>query len=491
MTEFASPTVPEIASAREFLATAAPSRLVSFRAVGLIVGFLDILAIIGSSVVAGVLYHLVALDSTGSLGTFIGVGLNSAALFVLLTASRGLYQLPALLQLDRQFRAITLGWIIVALAITSLLFFLKITAEYSRGATLAFDAVALPILLFLRIGAAAKLEGMMARQAVSGDRAIVIGTADELARVFPGNLLQSCGSREVGRFELPHTTDLRSSEAQLDLDIVDTAIDAARRLEVSKVILALPWEDTNRRRLVSERLRSVPAAVVLLPDQFVAPILAQAKLGLDSKIQVEIQRAPLSPTELVAKRVCDVALAGVSILLLAPMMILVSVAIALDSSGPIIFRQDRKGFNGKRFVIYKFRSLKVLENGELVKQVERNDSRVTRIGRVLRATSIDELPQLFNVLKGDMSLVGPRPHAVAHDHQYADLVADYALRHHVKPGITGWAQVNGFRGETARLDQMKGRVALDLWYVDNWSFWLDMKILGLTCIEVARRRNAF
>ena len=166
---------------------------------------------------------------------------------------------------------------------------------------------------------------------------------------------------------------------------------------------------------------------------------------------------------LVVKRACDVVLAATTLLLLAPPMIVISAMIAADSKGPIIFRQSRKGFNGKRFIIYKFRTVNVLEDGPVVKQVMRDDDRVTRIGRLLRATSIDELPQLFNVLKGDMSLIGPRPDAVAHDNQYTELVADYALRHHVKPGMTGWAQVNGFRGETTRLDQMRNRVAFDLW----------------------------
>jgi Undecaprenyl-phosphate glucose phosphotransferase len=491
MTEFASRTIPDISPTGRLLGPVAKDALLSFRTIGLFIGLVDVLLIVGSSVATGVVYHLLAFDRVGSLGAFFGVGLNSAALFVLLTASRGLYHLPALLQLDRQFRAVVLAWIIAALAVTSFLFFLKITDEYSRVATLGFGVVALPLLLVWRLGAVAKLEGMMARQVVSGDKAILLGTAEELARLSSYNLLHSFGSREVGRFELPLRASFPSPQALRDLEIVDAAILAAREHEAAKVVLALPWEDTERRRLVCDRLRSLPAAVVLLPDRFIEPILSQAKLGADSKVQIEIQRAPLSPTELLAKRLCDVLLAGVSVLMLAPLMVSISVVIALESSGPVIFRQDRKGFNGKRFVIYKFRTMKVLENGDAVTQARRNDSRVTRIGRVLRATSIDELPQLFNVLKGDMSLVGPRPHAVAHDNQYASVVADYALRHHVKPGMTGWAQVNGLRGETARLDQMRSRVAFDLWYVDNWSFWLDMKILGLTCIEVARRRNAF
>ena len=476
-------SVPELPAADPLLQSA-PNALISYRTVGLFISLLDVALIIGSSVAVGIVYNLLASIETDNTDDFIRVGTISAALFLLLNVTRGLYGLPALLQLNRQLRAVASGWIAVAFAVIALMFLLKMSQVYSRGATLAFDVVALPLLLFLRVAVATTLERLMARQAVRGDPAIVLGIPDELARLSSRDLLQNYGSHEVGRFELP-------LGIRRDLDIIDAAIDAARKLEATKVFLAVPWDDLNRRRLISERLRSVPVAVILLPDRSVGPLLSQARLGPNSEIQIEIQRAPLSPIELVVKRVCDVVLAATTLLLLAPLLIAISVMIAVDSKGPIIFRQSRKGFNGKRFVIYKFRTLNVLEDGLVVKQVMRDDDRVTRIGRLLRATSIDELPQLFNVLKGDMSLIGPRPHAVAHDNQYTELVADYALRHHVKPGMTGWAQVNGFRGETARLDQMKNRVAFDLWYINNWSFWLDLKILGLTCIEVMRRRNAF
>jgi putative colanic acid biosynthesis UDP-glucose lipid carrier transferase len=175
---------------------------------------------------------------------------------------------------------------------------------------------------------------------------------------------------------------------------------------------------------------------------------------------------------------------------LAPLFAVVSLLIRLESPGPIIFRQERKGFNGRQFSILKFRTMNVLENGRVIRQASKDDVRVTCVGRILRSTSIDELPQLINVVRGHMSLVGPRPHAVAHDDQYSELIAHYAFRQHVKPGLTGWAQVNGFRGETSRLELMEKRVNCDLWYIRNWSFWLDLKILVLTGFEVFRGRNA-
>ena len=157
----------------------------------------------------------------------------------------------------------------------------------------------------------------------------------------------------------------------------------------------------------------------------------------------------------------------------------------------MLFVQSRCGFNGKPFRILKFRSMRVLEDGNVVTQAVRNDQRVTRVGRIIRKTSIDELPQLFNVLNGDMSLVGPRPHAVAHDTFYDDHINDYAIRQHVKPGLTGWAQVNGHRGLTPTIESMARRVEHDLWYIDNWSIWLDLKILALTVRELFDTRSAF
>ena len=157
-------------------------------------------------------------------------------------------------------------------------------------------------------------------------------------------------------------------------------------------------------------------------------------------------------------------------------MLLTALWIKLDSPGPIFFLQTRNGFNGHAFRIVKFRSMHVLEDGDTIRQATRADPRVTKIGRWLRRTNIDELPQLFNVLYGNMSLVGPRPHAAAHNSEYEKLIANYAFRYHVKPGITGWAQVNGYRGETPFTDLMEKRVELDLWYINNWSMWLDIKI---------------
>jgi len=191
------------------------------------------------------------------------------------------------------------------------------------------------------------------------------------------------------------------------------------------------------------------------------------------------------------KRTLDLCLAIPALILLSPIMLGIAVLIVLDSRGPVFFRQTRTGLNGRPFSIFKFRSMSVLENGDHIMQARQNDPRVTRIGRILRRTSLDELPQLLNVIAGEMSLVGPRPHAQAHDRLYATLIGNYPQRQLSKPGITGWAQVHGLRGETPTVESMKARVDFDLWYVRNASFALDVEILFRTVFEIFRRTNAY
>jgi putative colanic acid biosynthesis UDP-glucose lipid carrier transferase len=190
------------------------------------------------------------------------------------------------------------------------------------------------------------------------------------------------------------------------------------------------------------------------------------------------------------KRLLDVALAGILVVLLTPLLALVSIAVALESSGPVLFCQKRTGLAGKTFPIFKFRSMHVMEDGADVRQAVQGDARITRVGRIIRKLSLDELPQLFNVLAGDMSLVGPRPHAVAHDIEYGAAISNYAVRFQVKPGITGWAQVNGARGVTPTTAIMQDRVNLDAWYVEHAGLALDLMILARTPLAVLRTRNA-
>jgi putative colanic acid biosynthesis UDP-glucose lipid carrier transferase len=191
------------------------------------------------------------------------------------------------------------------------------------------------------------------------------------------------------------------------------------------------------------------------------------------------------------KRAIDIALAVIALLLLGPLMLATAVAVKLSSPGPVFFRQRRYGLNGEEINVYKFRSMSVCEDGAVVTQATAGDRRITRLGRFLRRSSLDELPQIVNVLAGKMSFVGPRPHAIAHNEQYRKLISGYMIRHKVRPGITGWAQVNGLRGETDTVEKMRARIAYDIDYMNNWSLWLDLRILARTAMLVFRDDRAY
>jgi len=389
-----------------------------------------------------------------------------------------------------QIRGIQAAWGATALFMTSLLFLQKTGADYSRGATINFDFLGVVLVVAFRYVTALKLRRALANGTLGGQRVIVIGDPEELAIKSKTDLLRTYGAREVGRFELSPAPGPTLSNIARDSEIIDSGIMAARANYAEQVLLALRWVDTARTDFVCERLRALPLPVFLLPDRSVSSILSRSSWGLRALTPIEVQRAPLSPRDLVVKRLFDVTFAGLALAIFSPLFLLTAVAIKLDSDGPVIFRQRRRGFNGHEFAIYKFRTMTVQEDGSTVRQAQRDDARVTWLGRLLRASSIDELPQLINVLTGDMSLVGPRPHAVAHDDEYGKLIDNYMYRHHVKPGITGWAQIHGFRGETD-VALMARRIQLDLWYINNWSLWLDLKIMARTCVEVLRGRNAY
>jgi undecaprenyl-phosphate galactose phosphotransferase/putative colanic acid biosynthesis UDP-glucose lipid carrier transferase len=333
----------------------------------------------------------------------------------------------------------------------------------------------------------------VARGFVVGRRVVLIGSREELASLDSDNLLRDFGLSEVARTSLATVKagNLSLSMTESEAKSLERAIEIARDQRADEIALAFPWADSRKLELLRDRLRDSPLPVILLPDRRIRSLAKNPAFSLQPSLSLEIQRGPLSGAEQLLKRMLDVAVAGIALLLLSPLMLVAAAAIKLDSPGPVLFRQKRKGFNSREFVIFKFRSMTVMEDGAVVRQATKSDARVTRVGRVLRQSSIDELPQLINVLIGDMSLIGPRPHAVAHDTFYGDLLSEYAFRHHVRPGITGWAQVNGYRGETREIGQMKRRIELDLWYINNWSLLLDLRILAMTCFEVARSRNAF
>jgi undecaprenyl-phosphate galactose phosphotransferase/putative colanic acid biosynthesis UDP-glucose lipid carrier transferase len=330
----------------------------------------------------------------------------------------------------------------------------------------------------------------LSRGAIGRRDAILVGDFDEISSLEPRDLLALFGAAEINRFSLSRDGD-ESERLSADSQIIKSVANFVRRNNCREILLALPWNDTDRIDFVREQIKTLPVALRLLPDIRVRSLTNFSSSARQRVLAIEIQRAPLSGTQCFVKRIMDVVLASLALIFFLPIMTLTAIAIKLDSPGPVIFRQNRNGFNGRQFVIFKFRTMKVQENGPAVLQATRDDPRVTSIGRLLRSASIDELPQLLNVLIGDMSLIGPRPHALAHDSYFENVLSDYAFRHHVKPGITGWAQCNGARGETPSIEHISERVKLDLWYINNWSLWLDIQIIIKTFFEVLRKRNAY
>jgi putative colanic acid biosynthesis UDP-glucose lipid carrier transferase len=238
-------------------------------------------------------------------------------------------------------------------------------------------------------------------------------------------------------------------------------------------------------------LRDTTASIYFLPDVFAFDLIQGRLVNIGGMPALSVCDTPFHGMDAVLKRVFDILLAGFALILGAPLMALIAIGVKLSSRGPILFRQRRYGLNGEEINVYKFRSMTVCEDGATVAQATKNDRRITRFGRFLRRTSLDELPQLVNVIEGKMSLVGPRPHAVAHNEQYRKLICGYMIRHKVRPGITGWAQVNGLRGETETVDKMSARVKFDIDYLNQWSLWMDIKILVRTVLLVLRDDKAY
>lgn len=263
-----------------------------------------------------------------------------------------------------------------------------------------------------------------------------------------------------------------------------------RENNIKMIFISQPISAQPRIRKMLDDLQDTTASVYFLPDIYIFDLMQARFDNVGGMPVIAIRESPFTGFNSMVKRGSDIFL-GLSIqLMLLPVMLVIAIAIKMTSKGPIIFRQRRYGLYGEEIIVYKFRSMTVSEDGDTVVQATKNDQRVTRVGRFLRRSSLDELPQFINVLQGRMSIVGPRPHAVAHNEQYRKLIKGYMLRHKVKPGITGWAQVNGLRGETETLDKMEARIHFDLDYLRNWSLWLDLWIIARTVKVVLKRDNA-
>jgi undecaprenyl-phosphate galactose phosphotransferase/putative colanic acid biosynthesis UDP-glucose lipid carrier transferase len=460
-------------------------------AIGAVFAAADAIAIVLASLAGAQGYQFLISGAAWNLEFHIGAGIIAAVVYLLIGRSIGFYQASDIFSGRRNGHRIIGQWLLTSLLLALLAFLFRIGTEFSRGSIVCFAVLALASLFTSRILMKVALNWAAAQGRVQGRRVVLVGLRDELAAVARADLLRRFGLTEVERVVFPNHGNWSLAGTKGVFASLDQALTVARDRGAEEIVLALCWNDTRSIELVRDRLRDSPLPVQLLPDRKVRYLTDNPAFTVNRSLAIEIQRTPLSRLEQAAKRTLDVVGASLGILLLSPLMLLTTLAIKLDSPGPVLFRQNRNGFNAKRFLIFKFRTMTVMEEGDSVAQATRHDPRITKFGAVLRATSIDELPQLFNVLLGDMSLVGPRPHAVAHDSHYSQLLSEYAFRHHVKPGITGWAQIHGARGGTAHVGQMKNRLDFDLWYINNWKLSLDVVIMVRTILEVVRPRNAY
>ena len=458
----------------------------SYRSIESVAIIIDILIIVASGVIAASVYHLTMTEFSGDITQYVGAAAVVAALFTFRLKERGHYKPTVLLVWTGQVRTVTITWISVFMFLACVAFALKIGSTFSRGTFLSFAAIGLCGLIAHRTFWRTVLEKWLANGRIAGRSVVLITEGEPAAGDLPEAILRH-GFRVQRHFAL--SSD-RSVQLHLH-DAISQVVSYARRSNVDEVFIVADLRSWERLREPIERLRLLPLPVHLIAVGPASELLKRPLSAIGNNMVVELQRAPLNCVEVTIKRMIDVILAGIALVLAMPVFGLVAIAIRLESPGPVVFHQTRHGFNGNPFRILKFRTMTVLEDGEVVKQAERSDKRVTRVGSWLRRTSIDELPQLINVLEGDMSIVGPRPHAVAHDTHFDKVIADYAFRQRMKPGITGCAQVNGCRGETPTVEAMRRRVEHDIWYIDNWSFHLDFTIMLRTVIEIIRGRNAY
>jgi Undecaprenyl-phosphate glucose phosphotransferase len=460
---------------------------VSYDSIEFISVVADAVVIFLASTLGGVSYNIQAYGTPGDIVQYLGSAAVVASLFISLMKSRGMYKPAALLALRSQLRTIFLLWTAVFLLLAGTVFALKVGFELLRGTNLLFAISGLVALIVHRIFWRSLLTRGLINSRFSGRRIILITDCRGHVEAKLVHTLAGLGFKLERHFTLPPP----ERGARQRAEVISRAIECVRGSEVEEIVVGADLRRWTELRGLITKLRILPFPVNLIPVGAASEIFNQPSFGLGNSVCIQVQRRPLTPFEYAAKRGVDIVIAVTCLLALLPLLVIVAIAIKLDSPGPALFRQRRRGFNGRCFQIYKFRTMSVQEDGPKITQAQYSDSRITRLGKWLRRTSIDELPQLVNVLEGSMSLVGPRPHALAHDTQFDKIVRNYALRHRVKPGVTGWAQVNGCRGPTPTPKDIERRVQHDLWYIDNWSFGLDLSIMFQTIIEVLRSRNAY
>ncbi|MEE4175265.1 MAG: undecaprenyl-phosphate glucose phosphotransferase, partial [Xanthomonadales bacterium] len=454
-----------------------------------LVGAMDALV---AALVGGLLYWAYVGWSPENYQIYLAViGLNVVLTVGALQYSR-LYDFERVIAWPRHMSRAVVICGFVFLVLVALAFALKLTDEFSR---LWFFAsfMGTAVMICACRGLFRYFLGRSARAGLMARNVAIVGAGGQ-ARYLLGELRERDvpWKRIVGVFDDRKTRIDSEVNGFPVLGDLDDLVGYVRRGMVHDVVITLPWNADDRLVSIIDRLRHLPVHVYLGSDLIGYHFPRHHRRQLEGVPVLEIAAVPLSGWSGVIKVVEDKILAVLALAVLSPLLLLIALAIKLDSRGPVLFRQARYGFNNEVIIVNKFRTMYHDRPPEVgVPQARRNDLRVTRVGRLLRRMSFDELPQVLNVLSGSMSMVGPRPHAVEHNEQYSALIGGYHGRHRVKPGITGWAQVNGLRGETTTLDQMRKRVEHDIHYIENWSPWLDLRIVVLTALFGWHQKNAY
>lgn len=442
----------------------------------------DAAAIIASALVCGMTYHWAFYVSDGMATVFFLLGAALSVFFVAPGIVRDEYSLAQFNRPRTLLGKCFVHWNAAFVSAILLAFMSKTLADLSRVTMVLLYVVGFLTLVGVRSGFRRLARTLSSTQSPVARRVFLVGSEREIerfsSRYAPGDLGVRIVSASVVRSEETMKDDLALAAA------------TARLLCPDDVIILLPWSETKAIEACIESFLRVPASISLGPEPILERYGDASIDELGGLPGLRLVRGPLRTFDLAVKRAMDIVGASIGLLVFAPIFSIVTIAIKLDSRGPALFSQRRYGFNQEPFRIYKFRSMRVAEDDRHVRQATQNDARITRVGAFIRRWNLDELPQLINVLEGDMSLVGPRPHALAHDQSFDRTVTLYARRHNVKPGITGWAQVNGYRGEIVTPNDIRKRVEHDLHYIDHWTPLLDLKIIFLTVFSRRAYRGA-
>lgn len=423
----------------------------------------------------------------------IWLGIAMACLLTLnLFHAAGLYRFRLLASLGAQSSRVVTAWTGAILCILAIGFLTQTLDAYARSFVVLWWGLAGATMLVWRV----VLRHAVRRGQTTGwltRNVVLVGSGEHAARLIRCVHRRDPGVRFIGIFDDRKTRVPGYIAGFPVLGTIDDLLEFARREPIDQVIVALPWNAENRLLDCLRRLRQLPLQISLCPDLIGFHMRHRGLSHLAGIPLLDVFDRPMHGWSGILKSVEDRVLAALVLIAVAPLMLVLALAIKLTSPGPVLFRQARYGFNNEIIHVLKFRTMDVAPDdpAEEPLQAVRHDARVTLVGRFLRRTSLDELPQFLNVLWGDMSIVGPRPHAVMHNLRYAGLIDEYLARHRVKPGITGWAQVNGLRGETDTLEKMQERVRYDLHYIDNWSLGLDLRIILRTLLVGFSHPNAY